>query len=134
VERFNLRNLSKLEVTKEYQIKNSKRFAPLENKNDTEDINRVLENIKKNIKTSAKGSLGLCEMKQHKPWFDEECLRFLNKKKHAKMQRLQVPDQNNRNNENNVRREANRQVRNKKLEYLKAKIVPLKRWNNLNIL
>ena len=50
MERY-LRNLSKLEVTKEYQIKISKRFAPLENINDSEDINRAWENIKENIKT-----------------------------------------------------------------------------------
>jgi hypothetical protein len=29
------------------------------------------ENIKENITSSAKESLGLQEMKQHKPWFDE---------------------------------------------------------------
>jgi hypothetical protein len=50
------------------------------------------------------------------------------------MQRLQDPDQRNIDNENNARREANRHFRNKKLEYLKAKIVPLKLWNSLNIL
>jgi hypothetical protein len=69
-------------------------------------------------------------LKQHRPWFDEECLRFLNQGKQAKMQWLQDPDQNNIDNENNVRSEANRQFRNKKLEYLKAKIVPLKQCNS----
>jgi len=49
----------------------------LENFNDSEDINRVWENIKENIKTSAKESLGLYVFKQHKSWFDEECSRFL---------------------------------------------------------
>jgi len=39
---------------------------------DSDDINKVWENIKENIETSAKGSLGLYELKQHKPWFDEE--------------------------------------------------------------
>jgi hypothetical protein len=34
-----------------------------------EDINRTWENIKENIKASAKVSLGLDELKQHKPWF-----------------------------------------------------------------
>ena len=29
-----------------------------------------------NIQTSAKQSLGLHELKQNKPWFDEECLGF----------------------------------------------------------
>ena len=38
------------------------------------------ENIKEGIKISAKDSLGLCELKQHKPCFDEECSRFLEKK------------------------------------------------------
>jgi len=46
----------------------------LENLNDGEGINRAWENIKENTKTSAPESLGLYEMKQHKPWFDEECL------------------------------------------------------------
>ena len=31
------------------------------------------ENIKENIKISAKESVGLDELKQHEPWFDEEC-------------------------------------------------------------
>jgi hypothetical protein len=40
---------------------------------DDEDINRAWESIKENIKSSSKESLGLHELKQHKPWFDEEC-------------------------------------------------------------
>jgi len=48
----------------------------LENLNDSEDTNRAWVNIKENIETSAKELLGLCELKQHKPWFNEECLGF----------------------------------------------------------
>jgi len=48
----------------------------LENVNDGEDVNRIWENIKENIETSAEESLGLHELKQNKPWFDEECLSF----------------------------------------------------------
>ena len=55
----------------------------MENLNDDEDVNRTWENIKENIKTSAKDSLGLHELKQHKPWFDEECLGFLDQRKRA---------------------------------------------------
>ena len=58
----------------------------MEDVNDGEDINRTWNNIKDNIKTSAKESLGLHELKQHKPWFDEECLGFLDQRKQAKMQ------------------------------------------------
>ena len=49
----------------------------MENLSDDEDINRAWENIKENIKTSAQEILGLHELKQHRPWFDEERLRFL---------------------------------------------------------
>jgi len=50
-ERFNLRKLNKLEVRKQYQ---TNRYAALENLSDSEDINRALDSIKDNIKTSAK--------------------------------------------------------------------------------
>jgi len=94
-ERFKLRQLRELEVRKRYQIEISNRFADLENLNDSEDINRALKNIKENIKMLAHGSLGLYELKQHKPWFDEECSRFLDQRKQAKMQWLQDPTQSN---------------------------------------
>jgi len=45
----------------------------LENLNDDEDVNRAWENVKENIRTSAKENLGLHELKRHKPWFDDEC-------------------------------------------------------------
>ena len=66
-ERFNLRKLNELEARKQYQIEITTRFAALENLSDGEDINRAWENIKENIKTSAEESLGLYELKQHKP-------------------------------------------------------------------
>jgi ketosteroid isomerase-like protein len=47
--------------------------APMKNLNGSKDINRNWENIKDNIKTSAKDSLGLHELNQHKPWLDKEC-------------------------------------------------------------
>jgi len=75
-ERFNIRKLNELEVRKQYQIEITKRFAALENLSDEEGINKDWENIKENIKTSAKESLGLQELKQHEPWFDEEYLGF----------------------------------------------------------
>ena len=82
-ERFNLGKLNKLEVRKQYQIEISNRFAALGNLSNHEDINRAWESIKENIKTSAKETLGLHELKHHKPWFDEECLHFLDERKQA---------------------------------------------------
>src|SRR5215469_280456 len=80
-ERFNLRKLNELEVKNKYQIEITNRFAALGNLNVDEDVNRVWENIKDNIKTAAKESLGLQEWKQHKPWFDQECVDFLDQRK-----------------------------------------------------
>ena len=82
---FNLRKVSELEVRKQYRIDISYSFATLENLNDSEDINRAWENSPKNIKTSAKKGLCLYELRQHKPWFDEECSRLLDQRKQAKM-------------------------------------------------
>ena len=73
IERFNLRKLSELKVSKEYQIKVSYRFVALDNLNESEDINSAWENIKENVKSSAKESLGPHDLKQHKSWFGEEC-------------------------------------------------------------
>jgi len=55
-----------LEVRKQYQIKITNRFAAFENLNESKDINRAWD-----IKTSTKESLGLYELNQHIPWFDE---------------------------------------------------------------
>jgi hypothetical protein len=40
-ERFNLGKLSELEVSKQYKLEISNRFAALENLSDSEDINRA---------------------------------------------------------------------------------------------
>ena len=60
--------------------------------------------------------------KQHKPRIDEECLKSLNQRKQAKMQWLQDTNKSNLDKQNNGRRVASRYFRNKKREYLKAKI------------
>jgi len=65
-ERFILRQLNELEIRIEYQTKISKVFAALEKLSDSEDISRAWENIKENNKISAKGSLGLYQLRQHK--------------------------------------------------------------------
>jgi hypothetical protein len=98
VQRFNRRNLIELQVRKEYQIKNSNMSAVLENLSDGWDIKTAWENTREDIEISDKENLRLYEFKQHKPWFDEECLRFLDKRKLVKMQWLQNPNQSNVNN------------------------------------
>jgi len=69
-ERLNVRKLNEVDFRKQYQILITNSFVALENLSDDEEINRSWENIKENIKTSAKESKSLHEMKQHKAWFD----------------------------------------------------------------
>jgi len=119
---FNLRKLNELGVKKKYQIDIRKRFAALENLNGDKNVNRAWKYIKENIKTSDKESLVPHEWKQHKPWFDKECVDFLGQRKQAKMQWIEDPSRSNVDNVNNVRRKASRHFRNKMKAYLKAKI------------
>jgi len=103
----------------------------LENLNVDEDVNRAWEN-KENIKTSDKDSLGLHEVKQHKPWFDKGCVGFLDPRKQTKLQWIRDPSRNNVDNLNNVRRDASRHFRNKKNAYLKTKIEELETISKIN--
>jgi len=124
-QRFNLRKLNEPEVREQYQIEIRNRFAALENLSEDEDGDRTWGNNEENIKTSVKKSLGLLEFKQNIPWFDEECLGFLDQRKWAIMQWIQDPSQSNVDNLNNVRHEVSRHFRNKKKAYLRAEIEEL---------
>jgi len=104
----------------------------LENLSGDENVNRAWENIKENIETSARESLGLREWKQHKPWFDKECVDFLDQRKQVKMQWIQDPSRSSVDNMNNVRRNTSRHFRNKKKAYLKAKIEELETNSKAN--
>jgi hypothetical protein len=63
---------------------------------------------------SATESIGYCELKQQKPWFDEECAKLLDERKEAKLQWLQNPNQITGNKQNNVSCETNRTLRRKR--------------------
>jgi hypothetical protein len=125
VERFNLKQLNEEEVKEQYQVKIKNKFAVLENLDDNGDINRAWEAIRENITVSAKESIGLCKSKSYKPWFNEECLKLVDRRKQAKLQWLQDPSVVNEDNLRNVRRDASRYFRNKKREYLKDKITDI---------
>jgi hypothetical protein len=73
MQRFDLRKLNDAEVKEQYQVKITNRCAALYNSDDSVDMNRAWENIRENIKTSAKESLCHYELQQHKAWFDDEC-------------------------------------------------------------
>ena len=133
-QRFNFRKLNEPEVREQNQIEITNRFAASENSDDDEDVNRTWENIKENIQTSAKESLGLDEFKQNKPQFDEECLGFLDQRKRAKIQWIQDPSQSKVDNLNKVWREVSRHFRNKKKAYLRSKIEELEANSKINTL
>jgi hypothetical protein len=73
MERFNLKKLNKIEGKEQYHVEVSNRFAALQDLDTEVKINSAWETIRENIKISAKESLGYCELKKHKPWFDEAC-------------------------------------------------------------
>jgi len=85
VERCHLKGLSELEIREQYKINISNRFTALETLNDSKDINSAWENIKENTRPQLE-SLCLHEFKQHKPWFDKECLCFSDQRKQDKME------------------------------------------------
>jgi hypothetical protein len=58
LQRFDLRKLNDAEVKEQYQVKITYRFAALKNFDDNVDMNTACENIRENMKTSAKESLG----------------------------------------------------------------------------
>jgi hypothetical protein len=102
---------------------------------DTEvDINSAWETIRntRNIKISAKENSGYFELKKLKPWFDKGCSELLDQRKHTILQWLQNPSEINKDNLNNVRREASRYFRNTKKEYLKDKIINKLSTNSKN--
>ena len=53
-QRFNLRKLNEPEVREQYHMEITNKSAALENLKDDEDLNRTWENIKEDMKTSAK--------------------------------------------------------------------------------
>ena len=56
VETFKLRKLNELEISEQYQIEITKRFAAVRKLSDDEENNRGWENIKKNTKISPKST------------------------------------------------------------------------------
>jgi hypothetical protein len=59
-------------------------LSALENLEAEVDINRTWETMRENITFLDKGSLGYCEFKEHKPWFDEGWSKLLDQRKQAK--------------------------------------------------
>jgi hypothetical protein len=111
--RFNVKTLNEGDVTEQYQVTIRNKFAALENLVDSGDINRAWDNIRQNINISAQESLGYCESKHRKSWFEEEWSKFVDRRKQAKLQWLQDPSEANEDNLSDVRREASRHFRNK---------------------
>jgi hypothetical protein len=65
------------EVKEQYLVRTRNKFAALENLGDSGDTNGTWDNIREYIKISAQESLGYCESKQCKLWFDEECSKLV---------------------------------------------------------
>jgi hypothetical protein len=55
-------------------------------------MNRAWDAIRENITISAIECIDHCEAERYKPWFDEECLKLVDRRK-AKLQWLQDPSE-----------------------------------------
>jgi hypothetical protein len=95
MERFNLGKSNEIEGKEQYHVEVSNRFAAFEGLDSEVDINSACEMIKENIKISAKESLGNCELKKQKPWFDEACSKLVDQRKQANLQWLRDPSEIN---------------------------------------
>jgi hypothetical protein len=133
MERFNLGKLNEIEGKGQFHVEVLNRFAAVKDLDAEVEINSAWEMIRENINISAKESPGYCELKKHKPWFDEGCSKLVDQRKETKLQWMQDPSEINGDNLNNVRREASRYFRNEKREYLKDKIKELA-TNSKNII
>jgi DNA-binding transcriptional regulator GbsR (MarR family) len=109
-ERFNVKKLNEGDVKEQYQITTRNKFAALENL-ESGDIYRAWDNTRENIKNLAQESLGYCESKHLKEWFDDECSKLVDRRKQHKLQWLQDPNKANEDNLSDVRREASRYFR-----------------------
>jgi hypothetical protein len=107
-ERFNVKKLKEGDVKEQYQVTIRNKFAALENLEDSWDVNRTWDNIRENINISAQDSLGYCEPKHRKPWFDEGCSKLVDQRKQAELQWLQDPGEANEGNLRDISREASR--------------------------
>jgi hypothetical protein len=81
MERCNVKTLYEGDVKEQYQVTVRNKFAALEGLEDSGDINGAWDNIRENISISAQESLGYCELKHRKPWFDEECSKLADLRK-----------------------------------------------------
>jgi hypothetical protein len=73
------------------------KFAALESLQDNGD-SRSWDTIKKSIQILAKQNIGHFELKHHKPWFDEEFSKLVDRRKHAKLMWFQEPSEGNEDN------------------------------------
>jgi hypothetical protein len=60
------------------------------------------------MKASGVENLGYYELKQHKPWFHEECSELLYQSNQAKLQWLQLLSQTNVDNLSNITHETSK--------------------------
>jgi hypothetical protein len=85
MEKFNLKKLNEVQGKEQLRVEVSNRFAALEDLAADVEINSAWETIRENIKIATKESLGYSELKKHKPWIDEGCLKLSDQRKQAKI-------------------------------------------------
>jgi len=83
-------------------------------------------------KGAAKECVGEKKHNKNKPWFDEECLKLHEERKHARQQWLSNKSEANTKNYSNAKRNATLRFRNKKREYMTQKIQEIEKNGKTN--
>jgi hypothetical protein len=71
-----LKKFYEREGKEQYHVEVSNILAALESLDAEININSDWETVRENIKISAKERLGYCELRMHKPWFNEGCSKL----------------------------------------------------------
>jgi hypothetical protein len=110
MERFNLKKLNEVERMEQCLIEISNRFAGLENLDA--EVN-ILGNRSREYKNFSQRQYKLLCTEEAYAIVRRRMLRIIRRKKKTKVKRLKIRSEVNKDNLNNVRREASRHFRNK---------------------
>jgi hypothetical protein len=92
MERSNLKKLNEVEGKEQYHLELLYRFAALEGLDTEVEMNSAWEMIRENKKFQPM-RVGYCELKKHKPWFDQAFSKLVDERKQANLQWLQDPSE-----------------------------------------
>ena len=103
IERWNLQNLKKNEVKKDYA---NYIESKLKNKNERFSVEEEWKSLKKDILESADKNIGKCKIVGRKPWITENILRLMDERRNNKNRKDEKSQSEYRRLRNQIKREC----------------------------